>query len=141
MTPFDYQRPDDVDDAVHALDRTHLAYAGGTDLLPRIKLRIDQPTHLVDIKRTGLSDEIVDDGDTITFGALTTLDTPVMDVAILENHYADGPYGAKGLGELPMIAVAPAIANAVHDATGLRIRDLPMSRRRMLDTIANGASR
>ena len=47
--------------------------AGGTDLLPRIKLGIDQPTHVVDLKRTGLSDRIVDDGNTITFGALTSL--------------------------------------------------------------------
>jgi CO/xanthine dehydrogenase Mo-binding subunit len=54
---------------------------------------------------------------------------------------AVGPTGAKGLGELPMIAVAPAIANAVHDATGLRLRHLPISRRRLLDLFASGAAR
>lgn len=36
------------------------------------------------------------------------------------------PVGAKGLGELPMVGVAPAIANAVHHATGVRVRDLPI---------------
>ena len=46
------------------------------------------------------------------------------------------PLGTKGLGALPMIAVAPAIANAVHDAIGVRIRDLPITRRRLLDTLA-----
>jgi CO/xanthine dehydrogenase Mo-binding subunit/aerobic-type carbon monoxide dehydrogenase small subunit (CoxS/CutS family) len=46
------------------------------------------------------------------------------------------PLGTKGLGELPMIAVAPAIANAVYDAVGVRIRELPITRQRMLDALA-----
>jgi len=50
--------------------------------------------------------------------------------------HAANPIGAKGLGELPMIAVAPAIANAVYDAVGVRIRDLPITRRRLLDALA-----
>ena len=54
----------------------------------------------------------------------TTLDTPVMDVAILENHYADGPYGAKGLGELPIDGPAPAIANAIR-SLGIDVREVP----------------
>jgi CO/xanthine dehydrogenase Mo-binding subunit len=40
----------------------------------------------------------------------------------------DGPLGAKGIGEAPVIAVAAAVANAVAAATGLRLRDLPMTR-------------
>jgi xanthine dehydrogenase YagR molybdenum-binding subunit len=51
------------------------------------------------------------------------------------DHVAN-PLGTKGLGELPMIAIAPAIANAVHDAVGVRIRDLPITRRRLLDALA-----
>jgi CO/xanthine dehydrogenase Mo-binding subunit len=42
------------------------------------------------------------------------------------------PTGAKGIGEPPLVPTAPAIANAVFDATGMRIRDLPLSRRRLL---------
>lgn len=36
------------------------------------------------------------------------------------------PVGAKGLGELPMVGAAAAVANAVHHATGVRVRDLPI---------------
>jgi xanthine dehydrogenase YagR molybdenum-binding subunit len=43
------------------------------------------------------------------------------------------PVGAKGLGELPMVGVAPAIANAVYHATGVRVRDLPI---RLEDVLA-----
>jgi len=55
--------------------------------------------------------------------------------------HAANPIGSKGLGELPMIAVAPAIANAVYDAVGVRVRDLPITRQRLLDALAEREGR
>lgn len=49
--------------------------------------------------------------------------------------------GVKGIGEPPMIPVAPAIANAVFDAIGIRFHELPLTRRRVLDALADAASR
>jgi CO/xanthine dehydrogenase Mo-binding subunit len=54
----------------------------------------------------------------------TTLDTPEMDIAILENPYADGPFGAKGLGELPIDGPAPAVINAIRHL-GINVREIP----------------
>jgi CO/xanthine dehydrogenase Mo-binding subunit len=54
----------------------------------------------------------------------TTLDTPEMDVVLLENPYPDGPFGAKGLGELPIDGPAPAIVNAIG-SLGVRVSDIP----------------
>ena len=54
----------------------------------------------------------------------TTLDTPVMDVVMLENPYPGGPFGAKGLGELPIDGPAPAVVNALRHA-GLDVRAIP----------------
>jgi CO/xanthine dehydrogenase Mo-binding subunit len=48
---------------------------------------------------------------------------------------AANPLGVKGIGELPLIPVAPAIANAVYDAIGIRLRELPLTRRRVLDAL------
>jgi xanthine dehydrogenase molybdenum-binding subunit len=45
---------------------------------------------------------------------------------IVEHPTAEGPYGAKGIGELPSIPVAPAICNAIYNATGVRVRALPV---------------
>ena len=38
-----------------------------------------------------------------------------------------GPFGAKALGEPPSVGVAPAIANAIYDAIGVRVRELPIT--------------
>lgn len=46
-----------------------------------------------------------------------------------------GSLGIKGIGEPPMIPTAPAIANAIYDATGARLRDAPLSRRRLLSAL------
>jgi xanthine dehydrogenase YagR molybdenum-binding subunit len=46
------------------------------------------------------------------------------------------PTGAKGVGEPPLVPTAPAIANAVFDAVGVRIRELPLSRARLLEALA-----
>jgi CO/xanthine dehydrogenase Mo-binding subunit len=56
----------------------------------------------------------------------TTLDTPKMRVEIVEIPYSRGPYGAKGVGELPMDVPAPAVAAAIHQATGLFLPSLPL---------------
>ena len=54
----------------------------------------------------------------------TTLDTPRMDVVMLEHPYAGGPFGAKGLGELPIDGPAPAIVNAIRHL-GVDARNIP----------------
>ena len=55
----------------------------------------------------------------------TTLDTPRMDVHIMENPYAYGPFGAKGVGELPIDGPAPALVNALRCA-GYEVDSLPV---------------
>ena len=51
---------------------------------------------------------------------------PVIDSIAVEVPDRNGPFGAKGIGESALIPVAPAIANAVYDACGVRIKDLPI---------------
>jgi CO/xanthine dehydrogenase Mo-binding subunit len=54
----------------------------------------------------------------------TTLDTPEIDVVMMENPYPGGPFGAKGLGELPIDGPAPAVVNALR-GFGLDVREIP----------------
>ena len=63
----------------------------------------------------------------------TALDTPSLDVTIVSKPYSRGPLGAKGMGELPMDIPAPAVAAAIHDATGLFLTELPILPERILE--------
>ena len=51
---------------------------------------------------------------------------------ILEIPEASGPYGAKGIGEIPLVPTAPAVANAVMKAVGVRVKELPITPERLL---------
>lgn len=51
--------------------------------------------------------------------------------ALVENSDGPGPYGAKGMGESGIVSVAPAVGNALFNATGVRIRDLPLTPERV----------
>jgi len=62
----------------------------------------------------------------------TTLDTPKMDVVVLENPYAYGPFGAKGVGEMPIDGPAPAVINALRHA-GFDLRQIPATPERLLE--------
>jgi CO/xanthine dehydrogenase Mo-binding subunit len=57
----------------------------------------------------------------------TTMDLPPIRVAFEERPYAYGPGGAKGIGELPMDGAAPAILNAVQQATGVSAQRIPLT--------------
>ena len=57
----------------------------------------------------------------------TSLDVPHIRVEFLEVPAPYGPRGAKGIGELPMDGTAPAILNAVADATGVSVHHIPMT--------------
>jgi carbon-monoxide dehydrogenase large subunit len=56
----------------------------------------------------------------------TTADMPETTAIIVESGHADGPYGAKGVGESATAPVPAAVGNAVYDAVGVQIRDLPI---------------
>jgi len=57
----------------------------------------------------------------------TALDVPKITTILVETNDPEGPFGAKGVGEAGIIPTAPAIANAIYDAVGVRIRELPMT--------------
>ena len=61
----------------------------------------------------------------------TTLDTPPIDVVMLENPYTHGPFGAKGVGEMPIDGPAPAVINALRNA-GVDLREIPATPERIM---------
>jgi xanthine dehydrogenase molybdenum-binding subunit len=66
---------------------------------------------------------------------LTAKDVVPIEAPVLETHDKDGPYGAKGIGEPGCVPTAPAVANAIYNAVGVRIKDLPITPERVLAAI------
>ncbi len=62
----------------------------------------------------------------------TALDVPPVEGTFIEVPFAEGPYGAKNMAEPLLIAAAPAVANAITQATGRRVRTLPLTIERVL---------
>ena len=95
-----------------------------------------------------LSEELVTDGPTgVTLNASylehkcpTIMDYPDIQVIFADIVDPVGPLGAKALGEVPCIGVAPAIANAVYDAIGIRFTQLPITPDRVLQALAGSHS-
>ncbi len=68
-----------------------------------------------------------------------TLDMPDSTVLIVDKPDPKGPFGAKGVGEPGMVGIPPCIANAIYDAIGVRLHDLPMTPERVLEALAGKA--
>jgi CO/xanthine dehydrogenase Mo-binding subunit len=71
----------------------------------------------------------------------TAADAPPIHVDLVEVPYAHGPFGAKGVGELPMDAPAPAVIAALAHATGARLHEIPATPERLLRALAAERSR
>ncbi len=69
----------------------------------------------------------------------TTVDAPEIHPIIVESAYSEGPFGAKGFGEQPLMGIAPAVANAVFDAAGIRLREQPFLPERVWPKLKKGA--
>jgi CO/xanthine dehydrogenase Mo-binding subunit len=66
----------------------------------------------------------------------TIRDVPEIECIVLENPDPGGPFGARGIGEPPLIGCGPAILSAIHDAIGKPIRELPATPERVWRTLA-----
>jgi CO/xanthine dehydrogenase Mo-binding subunit len=63
-------------------------------------------------------------------------DMPMIDAVLVEVPNPRHPYGVRGVGEVPIVPPMAAVANAIADATGRRLRDLPMSPPKVLSALA-----
>jgi 4-hydroxybenzoyl-CoA reductase alpha subunit len=86
----------------------------------------------------GIAEALLEDHDVNRFGLHrgpslldyripTSMDVPEIHALIVESVDPEGPYGAKEAGEGPLHSSIPALANAIHDAVGIRLRELPFT--------------
>ncbi len=88
-----------------------------------------------------LSEELKYGGGQLLNGSLldykipTPLEMPEVDVILVESFDPEGPLGAKECGEGALAPLPPAVANGIHDAVGVRLRELPMTPERVLKAL------
>lgn len=88
------------------------------------------------MEKMGIKDGLYDASRMQTYVVPTMLDVPEMIVEFVEYPYTFTAPGAKGVGEIPMDGLAPAIANAIEAAAGIRITELPITPEKLLEHIA-----
>jgi len=71
----------------------------------------------------------------VDYKVMSSLDMPAMTTFLVEDPEVTGPFGAKSAGEVPINCMAPAVANAVYDALGIRIRSLPITPEKVLQAL------
>jgi xanthine dehydrogenase molybdenum-binding subunit len=78
-------------------------------------------------------------GNFLDYKMPTAKDVPPVQAVIVETDEQAGPFGAKGIGEPGLVPTAPAIANAIYDAVGVRIRELPITPEKVLRALQEKA--
>jgi len=89
-----------------------------------------------------MEDTLIEDGNVLTNNFTTYIiptiaDMPDIQIEPVETYEKIGPFGAKGLGEIGIVAVPAAIANAIYDATGVHIYSLPATPERVYKALQN----
>jgi 4-hydroxybenzoyl-CoA reductase alpha subunit len=75
----------------------------------------------------------------LEYKSLTSLDMPEVEVALIEEPDPNCPYGAKEVGQGPLLPVMPAVANAIYDAVGVRIDEVPITPDKVLRALEKKA--
>ncbi|MDP6743706.1 MAG: aldehyde oxidase, partial [SAR324 cluster bacterium] len=63
----------------------------------------------------------------LDYKSLTSLDMPEVETILVETNDPEGPYGAKEAGQGPLLPIMPAIANAIYNAVGVRVDEVPIT--------------
>jgi len=88
-----------------------------------------------------ITDGRIENGSFADYKLATFQDLPEIVPIIVESRHPEAPFGAKGIGEPAAAATPPAIANALFDAVGVRIRDLPITPAKVLAALQAAGKR
>ena len=80
-------------------------------------------------------DGVMENASFLDYRMPTSLDLPMIDTVIVEVANPGHPFGVRGVGEVPIVPPLAAMANAIYDAIGVRLTELPMNPPAVLDAI------
>ena len=122
----------DVESGVYEVEKVWVAHDVGKALNPRlVEGQIEGCVYMavgeVMMEEEGFRRGLVKAPSILDYKIPTFLEMPAIDITLIENFEPSGPYGAKEAAQGPQLPIAPAIANAIYDAVGVRIDETPIT--------------
>jgi CO/xanthine dehydrogenase Mo-binding subunit len=127
----------DLDTGIYRIDKLWLAHDVGRAINPTLVIGQVEGSAYMGLGEAMMEEQVYRRGlhkipSMLDYKSPTTLDTPEIETFLIETDDPEGPYGAKEAGQGPLLPVAPALANAVYSATGVRVDELPITPEKVL---------
>ncbi len=130
----------DMETGIVTVDKLYLAHDGGRAINPLLVVGQAEGSAYMGLGEALMEESAFRKGmhkipSLLDYKSPTTLDTPDIQTILVETIDPEGPYGAKEAGQGPLLPVPPAIANAVFDAVGVRIDEVPITPDKVLKAL------
>lgn len=134
----------DTETGVVTVDKLWLAHDGGRAINPLLVEGQTEGSAYMGLGEALMEEQAFRRGlhkipSMLEYKSPTTLETPEIETILVETIDPEGPYGAKEAGQGPLLPVPPAIANAVFDAIGVRIDEVPITPEKVLKALEEKA--
>jgi CO/xanthine dehydrogenase Mo-binding subunit len=122
----------DLETGQYVIDKLWLAHDVGKAINPMLVIGQLEGSVYMGLGEATMEEQVFRRGlhkipSMLDYKSPTILETPQIETFLVETHDPEGPYGAKEAGQGPLLPVAPAVANAIYTATGVRVDELPIS--------------
>jgi CO/xanthine dehydrogenase Mo-binding subunit len=122
------------------VERVWIAHDGGTAINPLLVEGQVEGSIYMGLGEALMEEQVFRHGlhkipSMLEYKSPTTLETPEITTILVQTHDPEGPFGAKEAGQGPLLPVIPAVANAVYDAVGVRIDEVPITADKILKAL------
>jgi 4-hydroxybenzoyl-CoA reductase alpha subunit len=134
----------DSETGIYSVDKLWLAHDGGRALNPLLVIGQVEGSVYMGLGEAMMEEQVFRRGlhkipSMLDYKSPTALDTPPIETLLVETIDPEGPFGAKEAGQGPLLPVMPAIANAIYDAVGVRVDEVPIHPEKVLKGLQDKA--
>ncbi len=127
----------DSDTGLYSVDKLWLAHDIGRALNPMLVIGQVEGSAYMGLGEVMMEEQIFREGlhkipSMLDYKSLSAMEMPEVETFLIETNDPEGPYGAKEAGQGPLLPVMPAVANAIYDAVGVRVDEVPIHPEKIL---------
>ena len=134
----------DPETGIYTVDKLWLAHDGGKAINPLLVAGQVEGSAYMGLGEVMMEEQVFRRGlhkipSMLDYKSPTFLETPDIETILVETDEPEGPYGAKEAGQGPLLPVMPAVANAIYDAVGVRVDEVPIHPEKVLKALQEKA--